>query len=78
MPRKAGRKVKKGLGSAMIKAKNRRKEARKEYIKEHKAEETGVKSGKQALDSMLEIDTVSDFLYNAELNQRKFDVNIHI
>lgn len=76
MPRKKGLKIKKGLGSSMIKAKNRRKVARKAYIKEHRAEETQKVNGKVALESVLEIDTVSDFLYTAELNQLKFDVTI--
>ena len=75
--KKFGKKVITGLGTSMIKAKNRRRVERDEYIKEHRAEEQVV-TGKKALESVLERDTVSDFIYNADINQLKFDVSIQL
>ena len=75
MPRKNGKRVKgNSLGSALVKSRNRKKIEQKEYISEHKAEKIGDKTGKKGLDSMLEIESVSDFLYNAELTQQQFEV----
>ena len=78
MPRKNGKKIKGNkLGSSLIKDKNRRKVKRKKYIQENRQEllDSDVRTGKRALHSVLEMDSVSDFLYRAELSQKQFDVN---
>lgn len=76
MPRKRGKKIKGGLGSSLVKSKNRKKVQRKEYIQKNGQEQTDFKNSKQKLESVLELDTVSDFLYQAELSQKKFDVRV--
>ena len=60
-----------------MKAKNRKQIQKKEYIQKNKAEVIDEKTGTQVLDSVLERDTLNDFLYNAELRQQQFEV-LHI
>lgn len=78
MPRKKGRKIKGGLGSSLVKSKNRRKVKRKEYIEKNKSEQVDLRNGKQKLESVLEMDSVADFLYQAELSQKTFDVSFGV
>lgn len=68
-----GNKKSTGLGNALLKAKNRQKAEAKRYFQENKVEEIEVKP-KVNLESVTERDTLAEFLYASELQQRKFNV----
>ena len=61
------------LGRALIKNKNKRKMEAQKFLKKTGAEEKEV-AVKQKLESCSDRDPLSDFLYNAELTQTKFEV----
>ena len=63
-----------GLGNALIKAKNKQKQEANEYFKNNKAEKIE-KNPKANLASVIERDTLADFMYEAELAQTKFNVD---
>lgn len=61
------------LGNALIKAKNKQKVAANAYFKQNKVEEVE-KKPKVNLASVVERDTLAEFMYGAELAQKKFNV----
>lgn len=78
MPKNYGKKIKKGkgrsgLGSSLMKSRNRKIVERKQYIVRNKAEDIDEKSGTEVLESCLERNSLNDFLYDAELRQEQFN-----
>lgn len=61
------------LGKSLMKAKNKQKMEARAYFKKHKAEEVELKP-KANLVSVVERDTLAEFMYDAELAQTKFNV----
>lgn len=62
------------LGKALMNAKSKQKHDAQEYFKKNKAEEQEQKP-KANLVSVVERDTLAEFMYGAELAQKKFNVN---
>ena len=67
-------KRKNDLGKALIKAKNRQHVSDQEFFKQNKTEKQEVHV-KKNLTSVTERDTLAEFLYDAELSKKKFNVS---